>query len=326
MKVLVAWYHPVSESISDSFATHLKFSIDCAVKTDIFDHYGSHKDLLKKNQEKYQSFKSITWQQGLLKLKQKQYDLLVVDGVYNGEKELIEIANQNNIPVIYISGYPYLRDEVGAKNILSFSWFLPQMQFINQFPTEGRVKQYSLDSLRKNVLVWYPEFQRVKKYAKENPRLLSAAYKNPFVSFIHRFEECNERHFAHYKNIIQKFGEDIPNYTNLAQEEVMFTLNQSRGLCLPKWADAPGIALIEAMLLGSVPFVFQQYILASFNQEVCIDGHSCVVSNSDDEFVENLRSGKWATLSESTQQHARMITDFKRQQEKLEKFIQECIK
>lgn len=325
MKVLFHHYHPVIEDICNSFSTYLKFDIECAIKTDIIDHYGDHKELLRKNQEKYKSFKSIPLQQALVKLKSKQYEVVFVDGVYDGDKDIIKICKDKNIPYICVSGYPYLKDE-DSKNILSFSWFMPQIQFLNQFPTEGHVKQLSLDSSQKNILIWYPEFSHVKKYSKENPHLLSAAYKNPYVSFIHRFEECNKEHYKHYKNIIEKFGEDIPNYTNLTQQEVMFTLNQSRGLALMKWADAPGIALIESMLLGCVPFVFQQYILASFNQEILIDNYSAVTSNSDEEFVENLKSDKWAKLSESTQQHARMITDFGRQQEKLEKFIQECVK
>lgn len=326
MRVLAHHYHPIVEDFCLSLSKHLKFSVDCAIKIDINDHYGSHAEILKQNQSKYSEFKSIPYTQALVQLKAGLYDLIFLDGVYDGDKQIVDLCNQKNIPYVAISGYPFLRDEAGAKNILSFSWFMPQVQFLNQFPTEGHVKQQSLDvSSNKNICIFYPEFSYAKQFAKENPRLLSAVYHEKFCSFIHRFEECNPQHYKHFKDIESKLGQEIPNYTGLTQGEVLYRMNHSRGLVLTKWADAPGIALFEAQLLGVTPFVFQQYVLASFNQEVLIDGMSAVTSNSDDEFVSNLRSDKWAKLSASTQQHAMMITDFGRQQDKLEKFIQKCL-
>jgi hypothetical protein len=325
MKVLFHHYHPIIQDLGLSFNKHLKFDVTVAMNLSIKDHYGDHNEIFSNNKRKYLSINWINLQQANILVKQKRFDIVFVDGVYDGDKQLIELCKQNHVPYVCISGYPYTRDE-DSKNILSFSWFMPQVQYLNQFPSEGHVKQFALDVQRKNILVWYPELSHAKKHAKENPRLLSAAYKNGYASFIHRFEECNKVQFNHFELVRSRSGETIENYTNLSQQDMLFTMNQAKGFAHFKMYDAPGIAMLEAMILGCTPFVYQQFILGSYNQDVLIDNHSAVVSDSDDEFVENLKSDKWAKLSESTQQHAMMITDFMRQQNKLEKFIEKALK
>lgn len=331
MKVLLAYYHPVIVDLAKSLAKHLKFEVYISVNTKVSDHYGSHADLLKMLKVE-KDFKAISLNEALVKLKLKQFDLVGCDGVYDGDKDIMEVCKQGNVPYFCISGYPYLRDEADAKNILSFSWFMPQFQYLNTYPTEGHVKEVAHKKLlngeqnKKNIYVFYPEFNHVRDFTKENPRLLARC--RDYSSFIHRYKECNKSLYDIFTQVCAKTTHFniVKNYTNLSNRCALEKMNESKGLCMIKGYDCPGIALLEAMLIGCVPFIFQEYVLGSFNQEVLIDGHSCVMSDSVAEFVDNLEGSKWATTSKTTQDHAMMLTDFKRQQNKLEKFFDKCLK
>lgn len=333
MKVLINRYHPCVEDMASSFARHLKFKVDVSVNIRVNDQYGSHLNILNslKSQEDLTGFNAISLNEAIVRLKTKQYDICFVDGVYDGDKDLIAICKQQGIPYICIAGYPYLRDE-DAKNILSFSWFMPQFQYVQQYPTEGHVKEVAHAKLlngeqnKKNTFVWYPEFAHAKQYAKQNPRFLANC--RDYSSFIHRYEECNKSLydiFITIKNNLERFTV-VENYSGFTNTQVLTKMTQSKGLLHIKGFDAPGISLIEAMLVGCTPFLFQEFILGSFNQEILIDNYSCVLADSIAEMIENLESDKWAKLSKTTQEHAMMITSFERQQNKLEKFIEMSLK
>lgn len=333
MKVLINRYHPCCEDIASSFARHLKFKVDVSVNIRVNDQYGSHLNILNslKSQETENGFNAISLNEAIVRLKTKQYSLVFVDGVYDGDKDLIAICKQQGIPYVCIAGYPYLRDE-DAKNILSFSWFMPQFQYVQQYPTEGHVKEVAHAKLlngeqnKKNTLVWLPEFSHVRNYLKENNRFLASC--SGYCSFIHRYEECNKSLydiFVKIKNHLEQF-ESVSNYTNFSNRRVLDKMISSKGLLHVKGFDAPGISLIESMMVGCTPFLFQEFVLGSFNQEVLIDNHSCIISDSIPEMIENLESDKWAKLSKTTQEHAMMLTNFERQQNKLEKFIEASLK
>lgn len=330
MRILINRYHPVVEDLATSFSKHLKFKMDVSVNTKVKDQYGDHSDLLK-TLKSNEDFNAISLQEGMVKLRSKQYDLVFVDGVYEGDKDLITICKQQRTPYVCISGYPYLQDE-DAKNILSFSWFMPQFQYLNNYPSEGYVKEIAHKRLlngeqnKKNIFVFYPEFTHVRKFNQKAPRWLANC--SGYSSFIHRYEECNKSLYDIFRKIqhsLEQF-QKLENYSGMSNEQVLQKMRESKGLVHIKGFDAPGISLMEAMMIGCTPFIFQEFILGSFNQEVLIDNHSCVISNSIPEFIENLESDKWAKLSKTTQEHAMMLTNFSRQQSKLERFIETSLK
>jgi hypothetical protein len=331
MKVLLNFYHPVIIDIAQSLVKHFKFDVTVSINTAVVDHYGSHKDLLLnlKSKESLFGFRFISLQEAMIRLKNKQFNLMGCDGVYNGDKNLIEISKNENIPYFCISGYPYLQDE-DSKNVLSFSWFMPQIQWIQKYPTEYHIKEIAYKKLlsneqnKKNILVWYPEFNHVKEFLKNNEL---PNKRSGFVSFINRYQECNKslyEIFSEVKKNLDSF-ETLENFSGLSNNEVLEKMRKSKGLVHIKGYDCPGISLIEAMLLGTVPFLFQEFILGSFNQDLLINNHSCVLSDSISEFIKNLQSDLCYSLSDSTKNHAIMLTDFTRQRPALEKFLQKCL-
>lgn len=319
IKLLLNRYHPVVDDLAQSLALHFNFSVDVAINPTIIDHFGSHSKILEENKKNIKNVSYISLQESLIKIKSKKYDLIGVDGVFEGDKIIISLCKSLKTPYFCISGYPYLADE-DATNILSFSWFMPQIQFVQRFQSEYDAKTRAWDPQlkQKNIEVFYPEFLYLKNQKFEKFE------KKYWMSSINRFEECNPIQYSIFKNVEAKF-QKIENFTSLSNKELIEKLKFSKGLIHIKGMDCPGIVLIESMLVGVVPFVFRQFILSSFNQDLLIDNYSCVVSDSVEEFVDNLKSNKWEELSESTRQHAMIMTDFNRQKSKLYKFFERCI-
>lgn len=322
MRLLLNRYHPISEDLALTFVK-LGFKIDLSVDMSINDHYGSWIQVYKNLKKKYNEFDVISVQQAFLKLKNKQYDLVGVDGVFKNDKEIIELCKQNSIPWFCIQGYPYVQDEP-SDNILSFSWFLPQIQYIKIYPSEGHVKEidwkniaYYGSSSQKNILIFYPEMNYVKEFWKEN---ISEDH-GYFLSLIHRYKECNKWCYDVFKKIEPYFS--IENHSGLSQEQSLNKINKSSGLLHLKAFDCPGISVLETLILKKPVYVMKSFINASFNQEVLIDNFNAVIADDVDELIKRMKEPFNTTQQSFDYIYA--LTSFDRQKNKLERFFNKCL-
>lgn len=335
--LLLVYYHPVIFDLALTFKKLFR-NVEICVTNDLKDNYGTHEDVIKKA-ESY-GLKCRLINQAMIKLRTNQYDLVGLDGVFQGDKLIIDACNAFNVPYFAISGYPHTLDEP-AKNILSFSWYMPQMQYRHKYPSEAHVKQLNwskiadlgYDNEQKNFFVFYPEFSELKKFRDQQET--NERFHPNFFSMIHRFEECNEKCFKVFKDIKDMLQGELINYTSLTQTEVWQVMMKSAGLIHLKHGDCPGIALLESMLLGRVPFVMKDFVLASHNQEVLIDEYSAMVCESKNEIavraiahraeISKIAYG-FSSLEASTMKHANMLTNFDRQKSGLILFFIKCLK
>lgn len=331
MKILINRYHPVCEDIAISLS-QLGHNVYLSIKTDIKDHYGSWKDILNKLRGD-KEFTAIDYKQAAVLLSKKKFDLVGVDGVFEGDSDLQRICRNVGVPHFAIAGYPALMDEP-SDNILSLGWTLPTLQYIHRYPQEGARKledwkNISIEgrSSGKNVLVFYPVFHKFKESIK-SPLVLSSE-NNEFVSGIQRYKECNPYNFAVFEQVRLALSPHLKvvNYQGLKREEFLDKLKRSKGLLHLKHADQPGISLFEALLLGKRVFTMKSFVLASNNQEVLIDGFNSVVADTVDELIERMAQQVHTfDVTSEVRNHAWMLTDFSRQKYKLSKFIEECVK
>lgn len=329
MKLLLNRYHPIVDDLAQSFYNHLGYDVTVCIDTSIFDHYGSHEDILAAKKLENTGVEYINTRQAALFLTQKDYDLVGVDGVYSFDKELMAIADKVGVPHFSICGYPHSFDEP-SKNILSFSWFLPQMQYRKAYPHEGYIKELDWKNLAedktpgKNVFVFYPEMSDVKKKL-----IKSSVGRSGGISLIHRFEECNKWSYEVFKYVNSKLDYPIVNYSNLTRNEVWNKLLDANLFVHLKSADCPGISLLEAMLLGTVPVVMKNFVLASQNQEVLINNYSAFVCETKDEAAEIVQKNYFTLenpeLRLNTYKHVSMLTDFNRQRAGLVNFFARCL-
>lgn len=338
--LLLAYYHPVVFDLVISFRK-LFSNVEMCVTKDLKDNYGTHEDVIKRATE--MGILCQTSNVAAMKMGRGYFDIVGVDGLFQGDELLIDVCKAFKVPYFAINGYPHNFDEP-AENILSFSWFLPQARYRSKYPHEAHVKQLNWSEIKqhgqstkqKNVCVFYPEFSELKRNASsiysKNER------KSSFLSLIHRFQECNENSFAVFEAVQRSLKEDeivLENFSSLSQEQVWDKIHESAGLIHLKHADCPGISVLESMLLGRVPIVMKDFVLASQNQEVLIDQHSAIVCDSVDELVDRSvnhlkeirRIGEcYSVLEVSTMKHAYMLTDFDRQKKALSKFFDRCFK
>lgn len=334
--LLLVYYHPVVFDLALSFSK-LFDKVDICVTPGLKDNYGDHNTVVSK--AKSLGFDAYLTPVALMNIKANKYHLIGLDGVFQGDKTIMDVC-LGKIPHFCINGYPHNTDEPSA-NILSFSWYLPEKQYRQSYPSEAHVKQIDWGNIAtkgnsdgKNICVFYPEFGELKKWYNNTPQ---AVRRERFVSFIHRFEECNTESFAVYSQVKQSLSKEVydtvefDNISNLSQENVWNTLNSSYGLIHLKHADCPGIALIEAMLCGRVPVVMESFVKASQNQEVLIDNYSAIICDSvgglisrAEDLAESINSGS-KSLEKSTREHALMLTDFGRQTHKLFHFFTRCL-
>ena len=338
--LLLVYYHPVIFDLAQSFSYF--FDIEIAVISTLKDNYGSSLDV--KNKGEARGLKVIFTQEALINIKQKKYQLVGCDGVFDGDKLVMDVCATEGVPWFAVMGYPNTDDEP-AQNILSFSWYCAQRQFRHRLPTEGHIKElewqaFCKDQKRgKNIFVYYPEMREAKDYAWGNRNSLlilnePSKIRKGSISLIHRYEECNKWPHSVYRRIIDKCREkiadfDIPNHTNLNHTTVYELLSKSNTLLHSKASDCPGISLLEAMILGAVPIVSNSFLLASHNQEVLINGHSAIVCDTVDEMaaacLENHDQLECPELRVSTFEHVNMLTSFRRQRPGLEKFFERAL-
>lgn len=338
--ILLVYYHPVVFDLAVSFR-RIFTSVEMCVTQDLVDNYGTQKDVIHRAESlgiKCQTINSSL----LLKLKSKKYDFVGLDGVFQGDNLVIDICKASKIPYFAISGYPHTLDEP-AQNILSFSWYMPQAQYRKKYPYEAGVKNENWreisangsDSSGKNFFVFYPEFRELKDKISEiydkNDRNFA------FLSLIHRFKECNEHCFAVFDQVQRSLEDhqiELKNFSSLTQDQVWTKIFKSSGLIHLKHGDCPGISVLESMILGRVPVIMRDFVLASQNQEVLIDNHSAIVCDSVKEMKERSLAhwhetkkcgNNYTKLETSTFRHAMMITDFERQKSGLIKFFNRCL-
>lgn len=334
-ELLLVYYHPVVFDLALSFSRLFK-SVEMCVSNDLKDNYGTNLDVKKRAAEL--GIKCYSINEALIKIRTKRYVLVGLDGVFQGDKLIMDTCQSFQVPFFNISGYPHTVDEP-SRNILSFSWYMPQMQYRHMYPSEGHVKQLNWskiadlgrDNEQKNIFVFYPEFQRLKK----ERNLIPNRDRKHFLSAIHRFEECNENSYRVFQKVQKSIAPtEFVNLTSLSQQELYVEMKNSYGFIHLKHADCPGISLIESMLLGRVPFVLRDFVLASNNQEVLIDNHSAKVASSVDEMIEQILQHKkeldkvldgFSSIEVSTMKHASMLTDFSRQQSGLINFFNRCL-
>lgn len=337
MKILINYYHPICADLAFSFAK-LGHDVDVCFLTTKTDHYGNWKDMPQKVSEQYSDifsktlikFNCITHQQAMVFLKSKRYNLLGCDGVTDGDSDLMQIADSVKIPYFNINGYPYQADEK-AKNILCFSWFLPQIQYLQTYQGENGVKNMDWKNIAetgksagKNILVFYPETALVK-HIRDSLSPVPVSEKRGFVSFVQLYEKYNHFNYIAFKNLQKLCTDSLENYGGLTQMEVRELMNSAKATVHLKHADCPPTAVLEGMLFGLVPHVMTSFIKASANQDLLIDGYSCIACDSIDEMAKNLNENKWEKISETTQRHAEMLTSLYRQKDKLQKFLSDCL-
>jgi hypothetical protein len=341
VKLLLAYYHPVVFDLALSFKKIFD-EVQICVTPDLSDNYGTHHDVLRKG--KALGLDCILSNVALLLIKNSRYSLVGVDGVFQGDSLLIDSCRSFNVPYFCINGYPHNVDEP-SKNILSLSWFLPQIQYKQRYNNENAVKNgnwreisdqngLGFDKTLKNSMVFYPEFVDLKSKISQFESQRDC--KNPkFVSFIHRFQECNQFNYECFEDVSSNSSFSLTNYTSLSQEDVWKKISESCGLIHLKSADCPGISVLESMILGRVPFVMKDFVLASFDQEVLIDNHSAYVCDTITELkniaidhsqeVKKAPPNSTLPIECSTRKHAYMLTDFDRQKRKLENFFNRCL-
>lgn len=345
--LLLAYYHPVVFDLAHAFKKIFE-NVDICVTNDLKDNYGTHQNVIEKAKSK--GFEAYLTTRAVMQMKAKKYVLVGLDGVFQGDKLLMDACNSLNLPYFCINGYPHNLDEP-SKNILSFSWYLPEKQYRNHYPTEAHVKTWDWGRLagneigpelpKKNICVYYPPCIELKRFLdtksvafhdRRHAVTMDPLPRTEFSSFIHRFEECNKESFE----IFKKLQEHVPltNYSNLSQEEVWMQIWQSYGLVHMKHADCPGISVLESMILGRVPIVMRSFVLASQNQDLLIDDYSAIICDTVDELIHRTKEhqewiedikGVPCRIEESTSTHAYTITSEYRQLPKLRKFVENCL-
>ncbi len=334
-KILLVYYHPVIFDLALTFEA-MGHSVFVAVNQNIKDNYGTGFDIIKTNKEKYKNHFDVM-PLSLALAQVKKFDLVGLDGVFSADELMIDACSKQNVPYFCVQGYPHNLDEP-SQNILSFSWFMPQIQYKQAYPHEPHIKEIDWKNIAeknksegKNIHVFYPNCwewkAKIASYLAEDNKnsLIFKERTGEFVSAIHRFEECNKWSYEVFK-ILNEYIE-IVNLEGKSKDEVFEAMLNSSALVHLKHGDCPGMAVLEAMLVGCVPVVMKSFVLASFNQEVIIDRHSGIICETQAEMVEELMSFDFddrLELCSSTISHANMLTSFDRQKYGLQRFLERC--
>lgn len=309
--------------------TKLGHKVTLSVNDKVQDHYGSWKELGLKLKEKYKdNFDVVFINQALALIKAKQFDLVGVDGVFDSDQLIMDVCKNEKIPYFCVQGYPSCHDEP-SNNILSLGNILPTVQYYSNYPTEGHRKEIDWKNIAetgksagKNICIFYPCFFELKQNLQTTKEK-----SNKFISGIHRYEECNKYNYEVFKQVQQHV--DVENFDSKSHDEFILELKKSKGLLMLKSQDEPGISLLEALLATKPVFTMRSYVLASMNQNVLIDGFNAVVADSVDELIyrmKNITDADLYRLGTNAYLHAEMLTRFERQKNKLQTFLENCVK
>lgn len=327
--LLLVYYHPVIFDLAETFKRIFE-TVTIAVNPSLKDNYGDISNVMAKVKANpyLEGVKCVPSTVALLSL--NQYDLIGCDGVFDGDKLFMDLAKDRGIPYFCINGYPHQLDEP-SENIMAFSWHIPQIQYKQAYPHEGYVKERDWKNIAekgrsdgKNILVYYPEMNEAKRFAKANER---DPIELPYLlSLIHRYEECNKWCHDAFKQMQCR----VENHSELSQMEAFDKILNSDGLLHLKHADCPGISVLEALILGRPVFTMESFVRASFNQEVLIDGFNAVVAPSIEELkkriLEDGSMDSYPTLpAKGAVDYIWSLTDYWRQLPKLLNFFERCM-
>ena len=331
MNILLAYYHPVIFDLAETFSK-LGHKITITVSRYLSDNYGSADSVFaKKVPNPFLKDVDLVYHSvAKVKIKQKHFDLVGVDGVFDGDDVLMELCKNYKVPHFCINGYPHQIDEP-SENILAFSWHLPQLQYKQKFYHEGLVKESDWKNISekgesdgKNIFVFYPEMNAAKRF--EARTRITNRVRNPsdsFISLIHRFEECNKWSYSAFSEL--KEFHKIENFTGLSQEETFEKIWNSKGLVHLKHADCPGISVLEALILGCPVIVMKSFVKASFNQEILIDNYNALVCNSLGEMSNRMKEvGSREFPTPNAILHIHELTHLDRQKPGLLRFLHKC--
>lgn len=328
MRILINRYHPVCEDICLAL-TKLGHKVTLSINDKVRDHYGCWKELGLKLKEKYKNqFDVIFVNQSLALIKAKQFDLVGCDGVFDSDQLIMDVCKVEKVPFFNINGYPGCHDEP-SDNILSLGNILPTIQYNSQYPTEGHKKELDWKNIAqhgksygKNICIFYPCFFELKQDLQT-----TREKTNKFISGIHRYEECNKYNYEVFKQVQEHV--DVENFDSKSHDEFIQELKKSKGLLMLKSFDEPGISLFEALLNARPVFTMRSYVLASMNQNVLIDDFNAVVADSVGELIHRMKTITDADLyrlGTNAYLHAEMLTRFERQKNKLQTFLENCVK
>lgn len=324
MKILLVYYHPIIWDLAQTLL-ELGNEVEVAVNPNIKDNYGTGLDIIKKWSKQ---FTVRPLQAALALIKAKKYDLVGCDGVFDGDSLVIEVCKSKDVPFFCIDGYPNTTDEP-ADNILTFGWALPTLQYNNQFPSEYHKKEvdwqhiaFDGESPIKNFCVFYPNM-----WYMHQPYSANGIQEKKLISGIQRFEECNKWNYAVFEKIKTKLRRwDIQNLEKCSHEHFLKELQKSEGLLHLKWADKPGISVLESMWLGRPIVTLRSFVLSSFNQDLLIDDYTAIIADDIDELVDRVNEKYYLSdLGYCVQDHVRMLCSFERQKDKLQRFLNGCV-
>lgn len=331
-KLLLVYYHPIIFDLAESFS-RLFGKVEIACKQDLKDNYGGYKNV--EDRGKALGLDVIPLSLAIVNM--NGYDLVGVDGVFDGDALAMQMCRETNTPYFCINGYPHQVDEIG-QNILAFSWFLPQIQHKKMFPHEGYLKELTWKQIAengqeegKNICVYYPEMNEAKHH-----KFSWGQNSSCINSFIHRYEEYNHWNYRVFCKVKERFPDlNIQNYSGLTQKEVYEKMDNSFGTLHLKHGDCPGISVLESLIFGKPVFTMSTFVKSSFNQEVLIDGFNSIIADSYDELIERIENyytnrrtysiDKYFFDSQKIRQHVYMLTDFQRQKNKLVRFFERCL-
>lgn len=324
--LLLVYYHPIILDLAETFSRIFK-KVTITAGPNLKDNYGGFEDLKNKIKSK-KALENIDFiPLAVAQIKIKSFDLVGLDGVFDGDDTIMGLCKNKGVPYFCINGYPHQLDEP-SDNILAFSHFLPQQQYRKNFPHEGYVKEVDWKEIAekgcssgKNILVFYPELNDAKRYYNSNFKI---NYNQDFVSFIHRYEECNKWTFKVYQNLKNEFP-TLENYSNKTQDEVFRLMDESRGLLHLKHADCPGISVLEALVFGVPVCTIRSFVEASQNQEVLIDNFNAIIAEDVNELIERMKTLTRTSFLEN-RDYIWNLTSFNRQKNKLERFFEQCMK
>jgi hypothetical protein len=331
MKILLNYYHPVSEDLAITFR-ELGHEVFISINTGVKDHYGDWKILYDLLKEKYNDGSVVTLSQARVMVKTKQVDIVGVDGVFSGDQDLMQICKNVSVPFFCIQGYPLVANEP-SYNILSLGWFLPQVQYVSVYKDESEIKTrdwkniYEIgESDMKNICVFYPNFHQLKK---DITNFNNSTNNKKLVSAVQQYEKYNYYSYLLFRDIkkeLEKNGITVNNLESQPRMDVLDEISSSTALLHLKFADQPGIAIFEAMLLGKPIVTMKQFVLASFNQEVLIDNYNAIIADDVEELKSRILTTDLVHLGMNAYRHAHMLTSLGRQSGKLEKFLQKSLR